>query len=325
MSVTFADVEAAAERLAGHAVVTPLIESPALNERVGGRVLIKPETLQRVGAFKFRGAYNRLVQFTPEQRAKGAVAFSSGNHAQGVALAGKLLSIPTLIVMPADAPSVKIEATRGYGAEIRLYDRFNEDRVAIAEQIRDARGMTVVPSFDDPHVMAGQGTAGLELVRQAEALGARLDCVVSPIGGGGLIGGVSLAVKALSPDTAVVGVEPIDFDDTLRSLQAGKVQGIDPNARSICDALLSPSPSELTLSVMLRTVADVALVTDAEVAEAMRYAFQTLKLVVEPGGAVGLAALLAGKVRYQGETTALILSGGNVDPAMFARVLAGEL
>ncbi|HYD46364.1 MAG TPA: pyridoxal-phosphate dependent enzyme, partial [Phenylobacterium sp.] len=192
MSVTFADIEAAAERIAGHAVKTPLIESPALNERVGGRVLIKPETLQRVGAFKFRGAYNRLVQFTPEQRARGAVAFSSGNHAQGVALAGKLLGIPTLIVMPADAPTVKIEATRGYGAEIRLYDRFSEDRVAIAEQIRDERGMTVVPSFDDPHIIAGQGTAGLELMRQAEALGASLDCVVSPIGGGGLIGGVSL-------------------------------------------------------------------------------------------------------------------------------------
>lgn len=325
MSVTFADVEAAAERIAGHAVRTPLVESPALNERVGGRVLIKPETLQRVGAFKFRGAYNRLVQFTPEQRVKGAVAFSSGNHAQGVALAGKLLGIPTLIVMPADAPGVKIEATRGYGAEIRLYDRFTEDRVAIAEQIRDERGMTVVPAFDDPHIIAGQGTAGLELIRQAEAIGATLDCVVSPIGGGGLIGGVSLAVKALSPGTAVVGVEPIDFDDTRRSLQTGKVQGIDPNARSICDALLSPSPSELTLSVMLQTVADVALVTDAEVAEAMRYAFQALKLVVEPGGAVGLAALLAGKVRHRGETTGLILSGGNVDPAMFAWVLAGEL
>ncbi|MCC7267643.1 MAG: threonine/serine dehydratase [Caulobacteraceae bacterium] len=325
MSVTFADVEAAAARIAGHAVRTPLIESPALNERVGGRVLIKPETLQRVGAFKFRGAYNRLVQFTPDERAKGAVAFSSGNHAQGVALAGRLLGVPTLIVMPADAPAVKIEATRGYGAEIRLYDRFTEDRVAIAEAIRDERGMTVVPSFDDPHIIAGQGTAGLELVRQAEALGARLDCVVSPIGGGGLIGGVGLAVKALSPATAVVGVEPIDFDDALRSLQAGTAQTIDPHARSICDALLSPSPSELTLSVMRKTVADVALVTDAEVTEAMRYAFQTLKLVVEPGGAVGLAALLAGKVRYKGETTGLILSGGNVDPAMFAQVLAGEL
>lgn len=325
MSVSFPDIEAAAERIAGHAARTPLIESPALNARVGGRVLIKPETLQRVGAFKFRGAYNRLVQFSPDQKQRGAVAFSSGNHAQGVALAGKLLDIPILIVMPADAPAVKIEATRGYGAEIRLYDRFTDDRVAIAEAIRDERGMTVVPSFDDPHIIAGQGTAGLELVRQAEAMGADLDCVVSPIGGGGLISGVGLAVKALSPRTAVVGVEPADFDDALRSLRTGEVQSIDPAARSICDALLSPSPSALTLSLMLQTVADVALVTDAEVAEAMRYAFQTLKLVVEPGGCVGLAALLAGKVRHRGETTALILSGGNVDPALFARVLAGEI
>jgi threonine dehydratase len=325
MSVSFADIEAAAERIAGHAVRTPLIESPALNARVGGRVLIKPETLQRVGAFKFRGAYNRLVQFSPEQRRRGAVAFSSGNHAQGVALAGQLLDIPTLIVMPADAPRVKVEATRGYGAAIRLYDRFTEDRVAIANAIRDERGMTVVPSFDDPHIIAGQGTAGLELIRQVEAIGASLDCVVSPIGGGGLISGVSLAVKALSPDTAVVGVEPADFDDALRSLREGELQSIDPAARSICDALLSPSPSALTFSIMRETVADVALVTDAEVAEAMRYAFQTLKLVAEPGGCVGLAALLAGKVRHQGETSALILSGGNVDPALFARVLAGEL
>jgi threonine dehydratase len=243
MSVTVADIEAAAGRLAGHAVVTPLIESPALNERLGGRVLIKPETLQRVGAFKFRGAYNRLVQLTPQERKGGVVAFSSGNHAQGVALAARLLGMPAVIVMPADAPAVKVEATRGYGAEIRLYDRLTEDREAIAAQIAAERGAVVVPAFDDPHVIAGQGTVGLELARQAKALGATLDLVLCPVGGGGLVAGVSTALKALSPSTRIIGVEPALFDDTARSLAAGARITLTPTARSLCDALESPAPA----------------------------------------------------------------------------------
>jgi len=324
--VTFAEIEAAAGRIKGHAIETPLIESPALNERLGLRVLIKPETLQRVGAFKFRGAYNRLVQMTPAERKGGVVAFSSGNHAQGVALAARLLGMPALIVMPSDAPAVKVAATRGYGADIRLYDRLTEDRVAMSEAIAAERGAVVVPAFDDPHIIAGQGTVGLEMMRQAQALDAHLDVVVAPVGGGGLMAGTSTAVKALSPKTAVVGVEPEAFNDTLLSLQAGKRIVTKPTVRSLCDALESPAPGELTFPVMQKLVADIVLVSDAEVAEAMRYAFQTLKLVVEPGGSVGLAALLAGKVKlFGGKTVGLVLSGGNVDPDLFARIIKGEI
>lgn len=326
MTVTLADIEAAAERLAGHAVMTPLIESPALNERWGGRVLIKAETLQRVGAFKFRGAFNRLVQLSPEERRRGVVAFSSGNHAQGVALAAKLLEMPALIVMPSDAPAVKVAATRSYGAEVKLYDRLTEDREAIAAAVASERGAIVVPAFDDPHIIAGQGTVGLEMILQAEALHTAFDVVVSPIGGGGLLAGVSTAVKTLSPGTAIVGVEPAGFDDTLQSLQTGQRVTLKPASRSLCDALESPAPGELTFPVLQRTLADIAVVTDAEIAEAMRFAFSTLKLVVEPGGAAGLAALLAGKVKtWSDRTVGLVLSGGNVDPDLFARVIRGEI
>lgn len=327
MSIQFADIEAAAARLAGHAVRTPLIESPALNDRLGLRVLIKPETLQRVGAFKFRGAYNRLVQLSPDERRRGVVAFSSGNHAQGVALAARLLGMPALIVMPADAPKVKVEATRGYGAEIKLYDRLTENREAIAAAISAERGMVVVPAFDDPHIIAGQGTVGLELFHQAQNVGAQLDLLIAPIGGGGLMAGTSLAIKTLSPNTAVVGVEPAGFDDTLKSLRAGSRQVFKPTTRSLCDALESPAPGELTFPILQKTLADIAVVDDAEVAEAMRYAFSTLKLVLEPGGSVGLAALLAGKIALAkpGATVGLVLSGGNVDPDQFAAILRGEI
>ena len=326
MSVTFADIEAAAARIAGHAVRTPLIESPALNDRLGRRILIKPETLQRVGAFKFRGAYNRLSQLSPDEAKCGVVAFSSGNHAQGVALAAKLLGMPALIVMPADAPAVKVEATKGYGADIKLYDRLTESREEIAAAVASELGAVVVPAFDDPDIIAGQGTVGLEIVAQAKALETPLARLIAPLGGGGLMAGTSLAVKTLSPHTAVIGVEPAGFDDTLRSLQKGERIVTKPTTRSLCDALESPAPGELTFPILQKTVADVAVVTDAEVAEAMRYAFSVLKLVVEPGGSVGLAALLAGKAKdFGGEgATALVLSGGNVDPELFAKVLRGE-
>jgi threonine dehydratase len=326
MTVSLADIEAAAGRLEGHAVETPLIESPALNERVGLRVLIKPEMLQRVGAFKFRGAFNRLVQLDQDERRRGVVAFSSGNHAQGVALAAKLLGVPAVIVMPKDAPAMKVAATRGYGAEVVLYDRLTESREEIAVQIARERGSIVVPSFNDPHIIAGQGTIGLELVRQAQTAGAKLDVVATGISGGGLISGVATAVKALSPDTAVVGVEPAGFDDALKSLQTGGIVTQKAAGRSLCDALESPSVGDITFPIMQRTVADVAVVTDTEVTEAMRYAFSTLKLVVEPGGAVSLAALLTGKLKaFGGSTVALVLSGGNVDPELYAQVLRGEL
>jgi len=326
LAVSLADIEAAAARIKGVAVETPLLESAALNERAGLRVLIKPETLQRVGAFKFRGAYNRLVQLTDEERKRGVVAFSSGNHAQGVALAAKLLGIPALIVMPADAPKVKADATASYGAEVKFYDRLTESREKIAAAIAAERGAVVVPAFDDPHIIAGQGTAGLELVRQAEARGAELGAVVVPCSGGGLLAGIATAVKALSPKTALIGVEPAGYDDTLKSLQAGKRTPMTPTHRTLCDALETPCPGELTFPILQKTVADVAVVTDAEVAEAMRYAFSVLKLVVEPGGSAALAALLAGKVNTYGATTiGLVLSGGNVDPEQFAQVLRREL
>ncbi|MBI1200284.1 MAG: pyridoxal-phosphate dependent enzyme [Phenylobacterium sp.] len=326
MTVTLADVEAAAARLKGVAVETPLIESPALNERLGLRVLIKPETLQRVGAFKFRGAYNRLVQLTPDERRRGVVAFSSGNHAQGVALAARLLGIPALIVMPADAPAVKAEATKGYGAEVRFYDRLTESREKIAAEIAQERGATIVPAFDDPHIIAGQGTAGLELVRQAHALGASFDMVVSPTSGGGLTAGIATAVKALSPKTALWGVEPEGYDDTRASLEAGERRPMVPTRRTLCDALETPCPGELTFPILKAHLAGVAVISDAEAAAAVRYAFTTLKLVVEPGGAAALAALLAGKIEPPaGGTLGLVLSGGNVDPDLFARIVRGEI
>jgi threonine dehydratase len=326
MTMTLADIQAAADRIRGHALETPLIESPALNERAGVQVLLKAETLQQVGAFKFRGAYNRLVQLTAEERARGVVAFSSGNHAQGVALAARLLGIPALIVMPSDAPKVKVVATKGYGAEVRFYDRLTDSREAIAAEIAGQRGSVVVPAFDDPHIIAGQGTVGLEMVAQARAQGASLDLVAAPISGGGLLAGLATAIKGLSPDTVMVGVEPEGFDDTLKSLQAGARQVIKPTGRSLCDSLESPFPGELTFPIMQKTVAEVAVVSDREITEAMRYAFATLKLVVEPGGAAALAALLAGKIDVAGKgAVGVVLSGGNVDTEQFAQVLRGEL
>ncbi|MCA6255770.1 MAG: threonine/serine dehydratase [Phenylobacterium sp.] len=324
--VVFADIEAAAERLAGQAVVTPLIESPALNERLGLRVLIKPETLQRVGAFKFRGAFNRLSQIAPADRPRGVVAFSSGNHAQGVALAARLLDMPAVIVMPADAPAVKVSATRGYGAEVVFYDRMTESREAIAARLAEERGAVIVPAYDDPDIIAGQGTAGLELARQVQALGAELDLVVGPVGGGGLMAGVAIAVQTLSPKTRIVGVEPELYDDARRSLVSGRRETAAPTVRTLCDSLETPSTGELTFPILRERLSAIVTVNDSEVAEALRLAFSTLKLVVEPGGAVGLAALMAGKLpeAAPGACVGLVLSGGNVDPDLFARVLRGE-
>jgi threonine dehydratase len=325
MTVTVADIEAAAARIEGKALVTPLLESPALNERLGGRLLIKPETLQRVGAFKFRGAYNRLSQLSEAERKAGVVAFSSGNHAQGVALAARLLGVPAVIVMPTDAPATKIAATRAYGAEVITYDRFAEDREAIARKLLDERGGVLVPPYDDPHIIAGQGTLGLELVRQARALGAEPDVVATPLGGGGLVSGVALAVKALAPEAEVWGSEPEGFDDVARSLASGREEANAPGARSICDSIQTVSLGKITLPLMREHLTGVAVISDAEATEAMRVAFSTLKLVVEPGGAAALAAVLAGKIDLKGRTGVVVLSGGNVDPALYARVLAGEL
>lgn len=324
-TVTFADIEAAAGRIANLAVKTPLIESPALNDRLGARVLLKPETLQHAGAFKFRGAMNKISQLSADERARGVVACSSGNHAQGVALVARMLGAPAVIVMPADAPAMKVANTRGYGAEVIHYDRYAEDRDAITRSIAQTRGMTIVWPFDDVDIVAGQGTVGLELVGQARDIGATLDVALAPAGGGGLAAGVSTAVKHLTPGARVYGVEPAAFDDTARSMASGRRETVDPAARSICDALQTPSPGEITLAINRRTLDGVLTVTDAQVAEAIRYAYATLKLVVEPGGIVGLAALLAGELDVSGQTVGVVLSGGNIDPGLFGRILAGEL
>ncbi|HYH40031.1 MAG TPA: threonine/serine dehydratase [Azospirillum sp.] len=321
LAIRFADVEAASKRLAGKAVVTPLLENRQLNERVGGRVLLKPEILQVSGSFKFRGAYNRLSQLDEAQRRAGVVAWSSGNHAQGVAAAARMLGIPATIVMPEDAPALKIANTRGYGAEVVLYDRWRESREGIAAAIAGERGAVPVPPYDDPHIIAGQGTTGLELAGQAGELGATLDVVLAPCSGGGLVGGVAMAVKHLSPRTEVYSAEPAGLDDLARSLKAGERVRNDPEARSFCDALMAPTPGELTFPIHRALLSGGVAVTDDEVAAAMAYAFTTLKLVVEPGGAVALAAVLSGKLPTAGRTIGVVLSGGNVDPALYAEVL----
>jgi threonine dehydratase len=305
---TFDDVAAAARRLKGHASRTPVLEYAELNELLGTRVHLKPEMLQRTGSFKFRGAYNRLVQLSPEERAAGVVAFSSGNHAQGVAEAARLLGIRALIVMPSDAPAAKLEGTRARGAEVRLYDRYKEDREAIARRIAEERGALIVPSYDDPHIIAGQGTAALELAEDVSDL----DVFVCPLGGGGLMAGSVLALKFLCPKAMIIGVEPEEFDDHRRSLEAGKRVSNPPTARSICDALQSPMPGRLTFAINEKALAQIVTVSDAEVESAQRYARARLKLVVEPGGAVALAAALAGKLDLAGKRVALLLSGGNV-------------
>ena len=317
-----AEVEAAARRLAGHAVLTPLIESPALNERLGGRVLIKAETLQRTGSFKFRGAFNKISQIPEAARSGGVVAYSSGNHAQGVAAAARLLGIAATIVMPADAPAIKIENTQALGAVVVFYDRHREARDEVAERLLAERQATLVRPYDDPDIIAGQGTCGLEIARQAEAAGAHLDAALVCCGGGGLIAGSATALTSLIPGIAVYAAEPEGFDDTARSLAGGERVSNDPAARSFCDALLAPMPGELTFSINRRLLAGGFAVSDREVAQAMGFAFRVLKLVVEPGGAVALAALLAGKFDARDKTVAITLSGGNVDPATFTEAIA---
>jgi threonine dehydratase len=315
------DIRAAAAALAPVAVETPLLPAFALDRMTGGRVLIKPELLQRTGSFKFRGAYNKIRSLDPDRRRRGVVAFSSGNHAQGVAAAAQLLGAPAVIVMPADAPSIKIENTRGYGAEVLLYDRDREDREAIASELARRKGATLVRPYDDPDIIAGQGTIGLELVRQAEALGRPLDLVLAPCSGGGLMAGCAIAIKSLSPETRLLTAEPEGFDDMARSLASGRRERNAPGGRSICDALMSPTPGILTFRVNRELVDGGVAVSEAEVCRAMAFAFRELKLVVEPGGATPLAALLAGKVDAAGKTVALVLSGGNVDRATFLAAL----
>ena len=321
LPIELADIEIAAQRLATHIVTTPLLEFAALNERCGGRVLIKPEILQHTGSFKFRGAYNKLVSLSHEERARGVLAVSSGNHAQGVALAARLLDVKATVVMPEDAPPLKIRRTREFGADIVFYDRLRDDREKLAAELAQQTAAVLVNPFDDPFIMAGQGTLGLEIVEQSRALNVQPSMAFVPCGGGGLIAGVSTALCALIPGIKVHAVEPEGFDDTARSLAGGRRVTNRVNAGSICDSLLAPTPGELTFAIMRRRLARTIVVSDDEVRCAMRWAFENLKLVVEPGGIVGLAALLAGKADLNAGCAVIVLSGGNADPAQFAAIL----
>lgn len=321
---TYDDVLAAAKRIAPYAVRTPLVESPALSARIGGRVFLKLELLQRTGSFKFRGALNRLAMIPPEKRAGGVVAFSSGNHAQGVAAAAGLFGMTALIVMPADAPRAKIEGTRARGAEIHLYDRQREDREAIAGRLCAERGATLVKPFDDPGIIAGQGTVGLEIAEDAKRFGIDLDAVLAPCSGGGLVSGIALALQGSGSAARVHSVEPENFDGMRRSLAAGErvaAPGISKGgALSIADALMAPTPGAHVFALAKGLLAPGLAVSDAELERAVSFAATQLKLLVEPGGAAALAALLAGKA--QGKSIALVLSGGNADFGTIAAIVA---
>ncbi|HEY5280388.1 MAG TPA: threonine/serine dehydratase [Pseudolabrys sp.] len=319
---TFADVAAAAARIAGVAVRTPLINSPVLDDRLGARVFLKAETLQRTGSFKFRGAYNKCSSIPPEKRAAGVVAYSSGNHAQGVAAAAKLLDMRATIVMPADAPKAKRMRTEALGAEVIAYDRNTEDRAAIAHRLVAERGATLVPPYDDPLIVAGQGTIGSEIVEDLAAQGLKPEIVFIGMSGGGLAAGVALGIKGRVPEAAIYGVEPDGFDDTLRSFRSGRHETNARMSGSICDALMSATPGEVTFPINSKLIGQGFAVTDEEVGRAVRYAFEELKLVAEPGGAVGLAAMLAGKLDLKGRVVCGVLSGGNVDAEVFAKLIA---
>jgi len=312
------DVEAAATRLRGVAHRTPVLTSRTLDARAGAQVFLKCENLQRMGAFKFRGAYNRIAQLTPEQRSGGVVAYSSGNHAQGVALAAKLLGVPAAIVMPHDAPAAKVAATREYGADVIFYDRASHNRAEIAEGIARERGAVLVPPYDDPEIIAGQGTVALEFVEEV----AGLDALLVPVGGGGLLAGCALAATARRPGIALYGVEPEAGDDFARSfVENRRIEIAVP--KTIADGQQTTSPGLLTFPIVKRLCAGFYTVSDDEIRVAMRFAFERLKLVIEPSGASALAALLAGKSDAHGKNVGIVISGGNVDPAAYAAIIAG--
>jgi len=314
MEVTYEDLAAAHERIKPVAKRTPVLTSSTIDALTGAKVHFKCENFQRMGAFKFRGAYNALSQLTPEQKKKGVVAFSSGNHAQAVALSGRMLGVPAIIVMPTDAPPVKLEATRGYGAEVVLYDASNEDRAKIAEKLAAERGLTVIPPFDHPHILAGQGTAAKELFEETGPL----DLLLVPCGGGGLLSGCSIAAKQLSPSCKVIGVEPAAGDDGLRAFRAGKLVSV-PLPQTIADGARTMCLGKLTFSIIQKNVHDFLTVTDEELLKWMFFLWERMKMVVEPTGALAAAALLQGKIDTQGKKVGVVISGGNVDLVWAAR------
>ena len=320
---TFADIEDAAVRVKDVTVRTPLVRFDALDEAVGAPVWVKPETLQRTGSFKMRGAWNRISRIPEGDRSKGVVAFSSGNHAQGVAESARLLGMKATIVMPSDAPAAKIASTRRRGAEVRLYDRVKESREAIAAAIAGASGATTVRPFDDSWIMAGQGTAGLEAARDAAAMGVTFGSLICNASGGGLLAGMAVAFEGVSPDTEVYVAEPEGHDDLIRSLAARQIVSNAPGIRSIADALMSPEPGALTFEIHKRRVRGGFTASNDQLLDAMSFAFHNMKLVVEPGGANGLAVLLNNRAHFAARGPVLVvLSGGNVDADMFARAIA---
>jgi len=314
LAVRYSDVASAAERLAGHAHRTPVMTSHTVDERTGARVFFKCENLQRMGAFKFRGAYNAMSRLSSDERRRGVLAYSSGNHAQAVALAGKLLGIRVTIVMPADAPAVKIEATRGYGAEIVLYDKHKEVREEVAERVARERELPVIPPFDHPHVIAGQGTAAKELIEEAGPL----DYLFVPVSGGGLISGCAVAASHLAPDCKVIGVEPEAGDDATRSFKTKSLQSCH-NPDTIADGARTHSLGRLTFPLVLRYVSDMVTVSDAELVEAVLYLWERMKIIVEPTGALGAAGLFERGLPVAGKRVGVILSGGNVDLNLMAK------
>lgn len=315
-------IEAARQRMNGEAIRTPLMSSPFLDEIAGRKVLIKPECLQRTGSFKFRGGWSAVSGLDPEVRKRGVIAFSSGNHAQGVALAARIHGVPAVIIMPRDAPVIKIENTKAYGAEVVLYDRANEDRDAIGAKLSEERGLTLIRPYDEPLVIAGQGTVGLEIAEQAQEAGIEKAEVLVCCGGGGLTSGIALALEAKAPGLKVRTAEPEDFDDVARSLASGKIERNAALSGSICDAIVTPQPGNITFPILKRLCGAGIAVTEEEALSAMVLAFQRLKIVVEPGGAVALAAALFHGDELQTDTVIAIASGGNVDPAIMADALS---
>ena len=318
----FADVQAAAARLQGRIIRTPMLRHPLLDQLTGGTVLVKPEPLQRTGSFKLRGAMNAALLLDPAARRGGIATHSSGNHGQATACAARMLDMPAVIAMPSDAPAIKVESTRRWGAEVVFFDRHGTDREALAARLAAERGATAIPPFDHRDVIAGQGSLAIELVEDARAEGLTLDALAVCTGGGGMAAGCALAMEALAPAAEIWAVEPEGWDDTRRSLEAGRRIANDGSGDGLCDALLSKQPGALTFPINLPRLAGGVAVTPAEVFHAMRFAFEHLKIVAEPGGAVALAALLAGKLDARGRCFGVVISGGNVDPAVFARALA---
>lgn len=315
-------IEAAEARIGGRARLTPLLSSPFLDEIAGRRVLVKPECLQHTGSFKFRGAWSAVSAMEPQVRQRGVIAFSSGNHAQGVALAARMHGIACVIVMPADAPKLKIDNTRALGAEVVLYDRENEDRDAIGASLAASRGLTLIRPFDDPQVIAGQGTVGLEIAAQAKAEGIEAADVIVCCGGGGLTAGMALALEARAPGLKVRPAEPAGFDDTARSLKSGRIERNPRLGGSLCDAIITPQPGNITFPINVRLCGPGLVVSDDEALEAMALAYNRLKIVVEPGGAVALAAALFRRDEIEGDSVIAVCSGGNVDPQVFSAALS---